>query len=49
MCRKNQLCGAALVAFGFGLLVGVMLESGLLTSIIGFGIIGLGCWCSGKK
>ena len=49
MCRKNQLCGCALMAFGFGLLVGMCLESGFFTFLIGIGIIGLGLWCNGKK
>ncbi len=49
MCRKNQLCGSALVAFGLGLLVGMLLTSGFVTFVIGAGIIGLGCWCLSKK
>ena len=49
MCRKNQLCGSALVAFGAGLLVGLLLNSGFVSFLIGVGIIGLGCWCMSKK
>lgn len=49
MCRKNQLCGSALVAFGFGLLVGMVLNSGFISFMIGIGIIGLGCWCTSRK
>lgn len=49
MCRKNQLCGSALVAFGVGLLVGMLLESGFLTFVLGMGFMGLGCWCMSKK
>ncbi len=49
MCRKNQLCGSALVAFGLGLLVGMVLNSGFVSFLIGLGIIGLGCWCMSKK
>ncbi len=49
MCRKNQLCGSALIAFGLGLLVGMLLNSGFVSFLIGMGIIALGCWCMGKK
>ena len=49
MCRKNQLCGSALIAFGLGLLIGICLESGFFCFLIGVGIMGLGCWCLGKR
>lgn len=49
MCRKNQLCGSALIAFGVGLLVGMLLESGFFAFFVGIGIMGLGIWCIGKK
>lgn len=49
MCRRNQVCGYALISFGFGLLVGLCLESGFLFALIGLGIIGLGFWCCGKR
>jgi hypothetical protein len=49
MCRKNQLCGCALIAFGLGLLIGTFLESGFFCFLIGLGIVGLGCWCAGKR
>lgn len=49
MCRKNQLCGSALVAFGLGLLVGMVLNSGFTSFCIGVGIMGLGCWCMSRK
>jgi len=35
MCRRNQLLGCALLAFGFGLLVGTWLESGLFCCLFG--------------
>lgn len=49
VCRKNQLCGAVLIAFGFGLLVGICLESTFFTCCMGIAIMGLGFWCCGKK
>jgi len=49
MCRKNQLCGCALITFGLGLLVGNCLESGFVCFVIGVGISVLGFWCAGKK
>ena len=49
MCRKNELCGFALVAFGFGLLVGLCLESGFTCSCVGLGFIIFGFWCAKKK
>lgn len=49
MCRKNQLCGCALIAFGLGLLIGSCLESGFFCFFIGVGIMALGFWCNGRK
>jgi len=49
MCRKNQLCGCALMAFGFGLLVGCCLESTFFCCCVGLGIMALGLWCNTKK
>ena len=49
MCRRNQLCGCALVTFGLGLLIGSWLEIGIFSFFAGIGIICLGCWCSKKK
>lgn len=49
MCRKNQLCGSALVAFGVGLLVGIFLESGFFCFAIGIAIIAMGCWCMKRR
>ncbi|MBQ2784994.1 MAG: hypothetical protein IJF02_00610 [Oscillospiraceae bacterium] len=49
MCRRSYLCGCALIAFGFGLLVGSCFESGFLSFSIGSAIIALGLWCMGKK
>lgn len=49
MCRRNHICGCALVAFGSGLLVGLFLESGFLCAVIGLGLTALGIWCFGRK
>lgn len=49
MCRKNQLCGCALITFGIGLLIGTWLDSGFFSFLIGVGITSLGFWCIGKK
>ncbi len=49
MCRRNQLCGAALVAFGVGMLVGYWLESGFFCFVAGVAVVALGLWCASKK
>ena len=49
MCRKNQLCGCALLTFGLGLLVGMCLESGFFCFFVGIAIMCLGCWCMKRK
>lgn len=38
MCRRNQLHGWILLAFGLGLLMGLCLESSLLLVILGVGL-----------
>ena len=35
MCRRNQLGGFVLLAFGVGILVGTWLESGLFCHLLG--------------
>ena len=35
MCRKNQIRAAALIGFGAGLLLGLLLESQLLVLVVG--------------
>lgn len=42
MCRRNQLLGWILLAFGLGLLVGKCLESGFLSTVVGIGLIVIG-------
>lgn len=38
MCRRNQLHGWILLAFGLGLLIGLCLESGFLAVFLGIGM-----------
>lgn len=49
MCRKNQLCGSALIAFGVGVLFGMLMEAGFFCGFIGLAIMSLGIWCLWKK
>ena len=42
MCRKNQLLGSVLIAFGLGLLIGIRLEGGFLCHCVCFGVIAVG-------
>ena len=42
MCRQNQLWGCALMAFGVGIFVGMLLEGGFLCGCFGFGMLILG-------
>lgn len=49
MCRKNQLCGCALVTFGLGVLIGSCLEAGIFCFFGAVSVICLGCWCMKKK
>lgn len=49
MCRRNQLMGWVQLAFGFGLLVGKCLNSGLLTTILGLLLIWLGLCVMRRK
>lgn len=39
MCRRNQLLGWILLAFGLGLLIGKCLESGVTSSFVGVIIV----------
>ncbi len=42
MCRKNQLQGWAVIAFGIGLLIGTRIGGGFLVGCLGVGIIFFG-------
>lgn len=49
MCRKNQLWGIAVLAFGLGLMVGCWLESEFVRNCFGFGMIAVGVLILQKK
>lgn len=49
MCRRNQLIGLALLAFGLGLLIGCWLETGLSRICISVIAIGGGVLLLQKK
>lgn len=49
MCRKNQLLGVALIAFGLGLLIATFFESGLFCGCLGFGVAAVGIVVTQKK
>jgi hypothetical protein len=49
MCRKNQLWGLAVLAFGLGLLLGCCLESELTRVCFGFVLIAGGFLLFQKK
>ena len=49
MCRKNYLLSCCGVCFGLGLLVGCSLESGLLSTFLGIGLICLGIFFLRQK
>lgn len=42
MCRRNMVLAAALIGFGAGILVSLVLESALLRLIVGAASIGVG-------
>ena len=49
MCRKNQLWGCVLMAFGLGLLIGIRLEGGFLCHCVCFGVVAVGCGMCRKQ
>lgn len=49
MCRRKQLCGVALMAFGLGLLAAGLFESVLFCGCLGFGGIVVGVVVLQKK
>lgn len=42
MCRKNLAAASALIGFGAGLLLGVLIESSLLQVVLGAAAVGVG-------
>jgi len=49
MCRRNQLLGCALIALGFGMLVGIWIESELFCHLLAFFVVFLGITVCRKK
>lgn len=49
MCRRNQLLGIALLAFGLGLLVCCWFESGFVRNCLGIGLLAAGILFLQKK
>lgn len=49
MCRRNQVWGWLLAAFGLGLLIGTQIESGFLCVCLSFGAIIIGFAVSRKN
>ena len=49
MCRKNHARGWALLALGFGTLVGFCIDSWLLCALVGLGLMGLGAAMMRKR
>ncbi len=49
MCRRNQLWGCCLIAFGLGLLIGLCLESSFVCGCIGAGAVAVGFSVLQKK
>ena len=49
MCRQNQLWGCCLMAFGFGILIGLWLESGFLCVCLGFALMICGVCITRRK
>ncbi len=49
MCRRNQLWGCVLIAFGVGVLVGTWMESGLFCHLFGLLAVFCGCGVCRKK
>ena len=48
MCRRNQLRGCALMAFGLGVLIGYFLQSWFLCSVGGIVLVVIG-WIVARK
>ena len=42
MCRRNQLWGCAMMAFGLGVLIGTWIEGSFLTNCFWIAVIGAG-------
>ena len=49
MCRQNHLLGCVLMAFGVGILIGMLMDRGFICGCIGFGMIVLGFFVVRRK
>lgn len=49
MCRRNQLCGCCMIAFGLGLLIGLSLESSFICGCLGVGAVVAGFFSLHRK
>lgn len=49
MCRKFEAVGTAVIAFGAGLLVSVLLCSGVWSAVCGIVAVVLGCLLARKR
>lgn len=49
MCRKNQIWGIAVLAFGLGVMVGCWVEPAFVRNLIGIGLIAGGILILQKK
>ncbi len=49
MCRRDQLLGVAMVAFGVGLLAAALFESGIFCTCVAVGAIAVGIGLLQKK
>ena len=49
MCRYYQLWGSILVAFGFGILIGIWIEGGFFSHCLGFLLMIIGFGIGRKK
>ncbi len=49
MCRRNQLLGVGMLAFGLGLLMVVWIEAEILRWVLGIGLVAAGLALLQKK
>lgn len=49
MCRRNQLLGVGMLAFGLGLLMVVWIEAEILRWVLGIGLVAAGLTLLQKK
>lgn len=49
LCRRNQLLGYSVLAFGAGVLVGLWINSGFFAHCFGILLMGVGMYIARKK